>query len=196
MKKVWFFRHGESASNADKSYITQNHRDIPLTVVGQAQADKIPGLFNETPGLIVVSPFIRTKQTAQKTIENFPLVPVEEWPVHEFTFLSPVTFNNTNAATRRPYVKAYWKSCDPHYRDGVGAETFMELIERVKQAREQIERSGHSFITIFSHGLFIEVFWWFHEKAPRKIERQEMKDFYSFMKCHRVGNTDKVEFFF
>jgi broad specificity phosphatase PhoE len=196
MKKVWFFRHGQSASNADILYVTLNHSDIPLTPAGQAQADKIPNLFNETPGLIVVSPFLRTRQTAQKTVESFPLVPVEEWPVHEFTFLSPVVFNNTNAAERRPYVKAYWKSCDPDHLNGEGAETFVGLIERVKLAREKIINSEKSFITIFSHGLFIEAFWWFHEKIPAKINHEEMLDFYKFMKEHMVRNTEKVEFFF
>ncbi|WP_241212739.1 MULTISPECIES: hypothetical protein [unclassified Sphingomonas] len=43
--------------------------------------------WTETPSLIVTSPYLRTRQTAQATIQRFPTVPVEVWPIEEF--LSP-----------------------------------------------------------------------------------------------------------
>ena len=45
--------------------------------------------WGETPSLIVTSLFLRTQQTAAPTIERFPDVPVEVWPIEEFTYLQP-----------------------------------------------------------------------------------------------------------
>jgi hypothetical protein len=38
----------------------------------------------------VTSPHLRTQQTTAPTIERFPDVPVEVWPIEEFTYLQPL----------------------------------------------------------------------------------------------------------
>ncbi|SFM19007.1 Histidine phosphatase superfamily (branch 1) [Pelosinus propionicus DSM 13327] len=58
VKKVWLIRHGQSTANAGAA--TENHITIPLSVDGQEQAKQISLSFQETPILIITSPFLRT----------------------------------------------------------------------------------------------------------------------------------------
>src|SRR3546814_5730649 len=43
--------------------------------------------------------FRSTRQTAAPTIARFPGVPVEVWPIEEFTYLQPARWNGTRAST-------------------------------------------------------------------------------------------------
>ena len=81
MLTIWFIRHAQSESNA--GLLTAADAGIALTPYGHAQAACIPAAFAERPTLIVTSPYLRARQTAQPTIDRFPDVPVEEWPIQE-----------------------------------------------------------------------------------------------------------------
>lgn len=90
MRTVWLIRHAQSESNFGlPSFIPAAP---PLTPLGIEQARYVAGAFSERPNLIVTSPYVRTQQTAQPTLERFPDVPQEEWPVQEFTYLAPHCF--------------------------------------------------------------------------------------------------------
>jgi probable phosphoglycerate mutase len=155
MAHVWFIRHGESAANAGAA--TNDPATIPLTVNGVAQAEHVSTLFNHQPTLIVTSPFLRTRQTANPTIRRFPAAAVEVWQVQEFTYLSPATCANTTAAERRPRVAAYWERCDPDYVDGPGAESFSQLVARSSETIKKIRSTSMEFAAIFTHGQFIQI---------------------------------------
>jgi len=60
---------------------------------------------------------------ATTTIERFPNVPVEVWPIEVFTYLQPRQWNGTRSTERMPFLERYWKDADPEYWDGEGAET-------------------------------------------------------------------------
>ena len=83
MLTVWFIRHGESEGNVGLA--TSESAMIRLTARGIEQAELIALAFIEPPTLIVTSPYLRAKQTAQLTLLRFPDARREEWPVHEFT---------------------------------------------------------------------------------------------------------------
>lgn len=87
MLTVTWIRHGESAANAGGA--SSDPALIALTERGKAQAQAIAQSFEAAPELIVMSPFIRAQDTAAPTLRKFPGVPVEVWPVEEFTYLSP-----------------------------------------------------------------------------------------------------------
>lgn len=153
--RINFFRHGESISNAGAA--TSDPASIPLTERGHNQAERIAQSYEARPTLIVVSSYQRTWQTAAPLIVRFPEVPVEEWPVQEFTYLEPSRCVGTTGAERRAWVEHYWNSCSAEYRDGPGAESFMDLLRRVRETRSRFETlPTGSQVAFFTHGQFLQ----------------------------------------
>ena len=110
MVRVWLIRHGQSESNAGLP--STDWRAIPLTELGQRQAEHVAGVFADPPQLIVTSPYLRARLTAQPTIERYPGTAFEEWPVQEFSYLGPPGHPATSHE-REPEVRAYWERADP-----------------------------------------------------------------------------------
>ncbi len=156
-KKVWLIRHGESTANAGAA--TENHITIPLSSDGQEQAKRISLTFQETPTLIITSPFLRTQQTAKPTMKRFPNVRREVWNVEEFTYLSPETCIGTTAAERKERVNQYWERLDPDYIDGEGAESFTMLLSRAQAAIDRLNQLKSGFIVMFTHAQFMRAMW-------------------------------------
>jgi probable phosphoglycerate mutase len=155
---VWFVRHGESESNADLRTI--HPAESALTPTGQAEAQMLARSFPQKPSLIIVSPYLRARQTAEATRARFPSVPVEEWPVYEFTYLDPVRYLNTTGSERMPYALAYWQRNDPTYKDGGVGESFVELMDRVDETIRRLRQHSAEFVIVFSHGLFLRALVW------------------------------------
>ena len=89
-KKVVLIHHGESVANA--GFPTSDPASIPLTEDGRLQAEQIAEKMTIVPDLIIVSPYLRARQTAEPVIKRFPQAKVECWPeVREFTYLSPAS---------------------------------------------------------------------------------------------------------
>jgi hypothetical protein len=100
MIRVFLIRHGESESNA--GFPSDDPESIPLTTLGHRQAEQIARVFSELPALIVTSPYLRARQTAQPTISRFPSVLCLEWPIQEFTYLGDLHGHPTTAQDRHP----------------------------------------------------------------------------------------------
>lgn len=153
--KVIFIRHGESTANTGLA--STDIASIALTERGREQAQHIALEWDEPPTLIVTSPFLRTRQTAVPTIARFPGVPVEIWPIEEFTYLQPGRWNGTAAAERRPHVEGYWTTADAHYCDGEGAESFADFLRRVEAIMARLAGMPNgSLVYVFGHGQFIQ----------------------------------------
>src|SRR5947209_2730342 len=112
MQTIWFIRHGESEANAGYPSLLPNL--IELTDKGYEQAEQITQAFDKPPSLLVTSSYTRTLQTASATYNRFSDVPIEEHPVHEFTYLLPDKYPNTTISQRREEVENYWRRCDPY----------------------------------------------------------------------------------
>ncbi len=150
-----FIRHGETTANTGLA--SADIASIPLTKRGEGQADQLARDWNEAPSLIVTSPFERTRQTAAPTIARFHTVPVEVWPIEEFTYPQPARWNGTTSAERRPYVERYWMATDPIYCDGEGAESFSGFLRRVEAALARLATlPPASLVYMFGHGQFIQ----------------------------------------
>jgi len=148
---LWLIRHGESMSNAGKP--TASPSSIELTENGKRQAAALAKRTNNKPDLIIYSPYIRAYMTAKPMMDKFPDVPTKEMSVYEFTYLSPRTCRNTTAEQRRPRVLKYWKRNDPDYVDGDDAESFNDLLNRVKDLLA-ITHNGR-LVMVFTHEMFI-----------------------------------------
>jgi broad specificity phosphatase PhoE len=153
---IVLIRHGESTGNIGLS--CSDISQVELTERGRQQARHLANTWTETPTLIVVSPILRTQQTAQPTSDRFPAVPVEEWRgIEEFTYLEPSRWNGSVYSERLPVIEAYWKAEDPKYCDGPGAESFSTLLRRAETALERLQALiGHPTVFLFSHGQFMQ----------------------------------------
>ncbi|AXM95633.1 histidine phosphatase family protein [Pseudomonas plecoglossicida] len=189
MLTVHFVRHGESAANAGTA--TSDPALIPLTDLGWVQARAVAETFLQAPTLIVTSPYERAADTAKPTIGRFPGVPVEVWPVEEFTYLSPSRCANTTAADRRPWVESYWTSADPECLDGPGTESFASLIQRARESLRQLHGMPGT-VAVFGHGQFIQAVRWLVTEAPERVDSEAMRAFRRFDLINPIVNCQVV----
>ncbi len=100
--KIILVRHGQSVTNAGGKAADQVSN--PLTELGRAQSREFADRLDCKPTLFITSPFLRAQQTSEPLRQRFPDVPVEEWPIQEFSFLNPVLHKGTSEADRQPHV--------------------------------------------------------------------------------------------
>ncbi|KQN86862.1 phosphoglycerate mutase [Sphingomonas sp. Leaf67] len=176
MTTAIFVRHGQSTGNAGLP--CHDLAEIELTELGYQQARVLAASWTDAPSLIVTSPYRRTQQTAAATIARLPAVPVEIWPIEEFTYLEPSRWNGTLSVERMPYLEQYWGDLDPTYCDGPGAESFATLLRRAEVALERLANlPSQSIVFLFSHGQFIQAI-----RAvvavPGMDDQDKMRDFW------------------
>ena len=197
-KTVWFIRHAESQSNADKSFKSDDFASatVPLSKHGIKQAEELADDFSVEPDLIVVSPYARAKQTAEPLIKKYPNVPVEEWPIQEFTYLSLDRCVGTTILERKPWVDEYWEKGDPFYSDGDGAESWDDFMGRAFGTVEMVKSREEKFIVLFSHEFFIAAVRYILSEEEFEIAPNHIKDFRRCFLSNRIPNASKVEFIF
>lgn len=187
-----FIRHGESTGNAGVP--CPDLATIELTERGHEQARAAAASWTQAPALIVTSPYTRTQQTAAPTIARFSGVPVETWPIEEFTYLQPARWNGTASAERMPHLERYWSAADPDYCDGEGAESFGTLLRRCETALARLAAMPAGLLVyVFGHGQFIQ--------AARAIvadahldDRGKMLGFWRKGEPPAISNTQRVAF--
>lgn len=186
-KEIWLIRHGESTANAGAA--TKDASSVPLTDKGWQQARDMAAKFTAPPDLIVVSPYLRARQSAAPTAERFPTVPIETWQVQEFTYLSPVRYANTTVEQRRPFVESYWRTCDPKRVDGPGAESFGHMLDRVRNAARRIETLDADSIVIFTHGHIMQA-WRLLADNPAESDTADMERFLTAFQARPIENCE------
>ena len=190
MKNVRLIRHGESAANAGEP--TRDHASIPLTAKGLEQAQMIAHFHTSAPDLIVASPFLRAQATAQATTAIYPSAAFETWPIHEFTYLAPARCVDTTLAQRRGWVDAYWERSDPAFSDGDGAESFIDLVTRVRAFLKRLAEQSATDIGVFSHGQVINTVRWLLERGPQEIDGRAMRDWREYEIANHLDNGQAV----
>lgn len=187
MKTVWFIRHAESEANAGLA--SSSPSLIPLTPKGIEQARTLSDQISEAPELFIVSPYIRTQQTAKPTIEKYSCVPVEIWPIQEYDFLSPAICKDTTAAQRKPMVDDYWKHCQPDYVHGEGAESFIMFKSRIINCIKRLEKSPYQFIIVFAHGHVIRAACQYFINGDVIIDHSDMQNYHTLLTSLPIPNT-------
>ncbi|MDL4770625.1 MULTISPECIES: histidine phosphatase family protein [Thermomonosporaceae] len=189
--RVWLIRHGQSESNAGLP--TNGPGVAPLTEVGRAQAESVAAAFPEAPALIVSSTFVRARETARPTIDRFPAVPYEEWPVQEFTYLGALHGPQTTNEGRRPFADAYWERADPAYVNGGDGESFQDLVVRTRVFRERLAKRRGGLVAVFTHGLFMRALMWSLLTGVTTPDSAAMAEFRHFLDTCAVPNGAIVE---
>ncbi|WJF91710.1 histidine phosphatase family protein [Paraburkholderia bonniea] len=155
---LWLVRHGQSTANAGRP-ATASHAEIALTELGQRQAMAVAQQVDCCPALVIVSPFLRARDTAAPLLARYPEAHHEIWPIGELSYLSAAHSVNTTSATRRPWVERYWKLGDPEYVDGAGAESFAMFIERLKAFEQRLRAlEVDGLVVAVGHGQFFRAF--------------------------------------
>jgi broad specificity phosphatase PhoE len=191
MSKIFLIRHAESSANAGGR--TTDPAKISLTGKGFEQAICLASAFKSQPDFIVTSPYLRTKQTARPLLERFNNIEEAEWMVQEFTYLSPAKCQNTTAQERRPLVNQYWERNDPFFSDGIGAESFADLLKRVEYFIEQVKLPEKKSIAVFSHGQFIRAIIWRFLSGNTDVSPLVMKQFRNFMTSFEIPNASTMK---
>lgn len=148
ISKFLLIRHAESEANSGEA--TSDPALIAITPKGEKQALALLSQIDK-PDLVIVTSFVRTRQTAEPFIGKYN-PPLEEWPLHEFTYLSPTFCQNTTSKDRLPMVSEYWQKCDPDYVNGIGAESFNQFMVRVISSLKKLRNIQGSLVLIFTHG--------------------------------------------
>jgi 2,3-bisphosphoglycerate-dependent phosphoglycerate mutase len=193
MPAVWFIRHGESEANVGQP--TAHPASIKLTPKGIEQAYSISSFFKRAPDLIITSRYKRTFETAKPTLNCFPAARHAEWPVEEFTYLTPLD-TLTTTLERKPKAEAFWQREDPFYVDdevaGKQVESFAAFLSRVQNVIQRLRQTKESSVAVFSHEQFICAIIWLSLKG--KLEpgsvlcSDSKKQFKDFLTTFRLPN--------
>jgi broad specificity phosphatase PhoE len=174
--RIFIVRHAESAANA--SGRTGDPATIPITETGARQAQQIANVIPARPAVIVVSRYLRTIQTATPLLKRYPGVPVERWPVEEFTYLDIAVCAGTTYAEREGFRDAYWGRCDPLWTDGPGCESFTDFVARVRRFEQALSvRGADETVVAYSHGLIMQALLWLQQHSSGNTDRVAMQDF-------------------
>lgn len=167
--ELWLIRHGESTANAGARGETPS--GTPLTDTGKMQAKRVAAYLGDfpRPDRVIVSPFLRTQETAAPFLESLEISAAEEWAVQEWIFLNPAKYAGTTNLERQADVQAYRERADPNFHDGGTAETFSTFMTRVGFCFE-LARVWGGVSTVFTHGRFIQgALWWLDNVQPKTI---------------------------
>jgi probable phosphoglycerate mutase len=189
--RIILVRHGQSVANAGGT--PPDHITNPLTELGHAQAKAYAEGFDCSPTLFLVSPFFRAQQTSEPLRQRFPQIPVEEWPIHEFTFLEPGRHNGTNEEQQMPHILEYWERGDPAYLSGPGAESFTLFLDRAREAIQRLAgMAPGGCIVVFTHGLLMQAFR-LVLLFPEAMDGELMANFRRFHFGNFLQNTESIE---
>jgi len=164
------------------------HAPIPLTPEGVEQARLAAMSFTHAPDLIIASPLSRAQLTAMATVAAFPGIPIETWPIQEFTYLEPARCANTTVDQRRAWIDAYWSRSDPTYVDGAGAESFRDFVHRAQSFVDRLAEHPARDVAVFSHGQVISAVAWLIERRPQQIDGRAMADWREYEITNHVPN--------
>jgi broad specificity phosphatase PhoE len=194
--RILLVRHGQSVTNAGGRAADQVSN--PLTELGRAQARQFAEHLDCKPTRIIVSPFLRAQQTSEPLRQRFPDVPVEEWPIQEFSFLNPALHRGTSELDRESHVVAYWQREDPAYHDGPEAESFTMFVDRAREAirrfadRQLATRDTGGCVVVFTHGFFMQAIRMVL-LFPKATDAELMANFQRFHLLNIIENIGSLE---
>lgn len=149
MKKIYLARHGESTSNVD--HVVQGPHDV-LTPVGVNQAkilaERLAGLQFRN---LIVSDFVRTKQTVAPLLEKTTVQPIYTELLREAkrpTSLIGTPIGGEGFVNYNQLSQVHINDLDWHFED---EENYYDICERIKKLLTLIDGLEGDTVLI-SHG--------------------------------------------
>ncbi|MFT5193489.1 MAG: broad specificity phosphatase PhoE [Candidatus Promineifilaceae bacterium] len=193
MKRFVLIRHGQSEDNAGIS--SRGQGKTLLTNKGEQQAKATGEHWREKPDLIVISPYIRTKQTAEPTMRLFSDIPVKTWPIEEFRQLCAARYEGVNTHERFAHYQAHWDKKDPDFKDGdgVGAESIREFTKRLAKLEKNLQKTDFKLAYVFCHGFFLRAFMLRHLWGTTRPMTEKVESFHTSIRAWHYPNCGIVK---
>jgi hypothetical protein len=106
-------------------------------------------------------------------------VPVEIWPIQEFSYLPYDVYRDTTSQDRRSPSINYFKEANPDKILGEGGESFHQFSQRIKDTILSLKHTESEKIIIYGHGWFVRAFLW--QMYNFRDSRKEKKEFIKLM---------------
>jgi broad specificity phosphatase PhoE len=177
-RRILLIRHGQS--DANEGLLVESVASTGITELGRRQADAIAASFTSPPDKVIVSSFKRSRETAAPTLDRFPATPVEEWPVHEFTYLPPSTQAQPTPKGHQDRVDEYWNARRPYRETSGGTESFAQFIYRITCVRDALRADSAQSIAFFSHRKFLSGLIWLSMTGEGKMSSRRMARYRHF----------------
>jgi broad specificity phosphatase PhoE len=157
-QRLWLVRHGQSAGNVARDLaeaallpiidIAERDMDVPLSSVGLKQARALGHWFAEQPkdqrpDVVLCSPYIRARQTADAVIDALDIVPEgarydERLREKEFGILDRLTRHGIRA--KFPELTEQRRHVGKFYFRPPGGESWCDVILRLRSVIDTITR--------------------------------------------------------
>jgi broad specificity phosphatase PhoE len=98
----------------------------------------------------------------------------------------------TSRDQRRALRHAYWSRNDPVYRDGNGAESFNDCVQRAIDFLERARKLPSGTNYVFTHSFFMRLVEMVLKPRPTN-SNAFMRKYYAERKDHMITNLDIVE---
>ena len=160
-------RHGEATHNTlynkigKKAFFDKNHYDTELTEKGYNQAIELGKNWNQNIDLVIVSPLKRTLQTAVNIFKNIdcPIIALDS--LKEY----PQGLHTCNKRSDKKVLQDLYPRVDFSVLDSekdemwcdITLETIEELLERINQMYDFIEKRKEMNIVLVGHNGFISM---------------------------------------
>ncbi|WP_274572416.1 histidine phosphatase family protein [Neisseria leonii] len=193
MKKIYLIRHAQSAANAgkDSDTVSRANADIPITGLGREQAVQLSAwLIEHVDNVqeIFVSPYLRTRQTAEPYVQAMHMQPTVLPDLHEFNYLSFAHICGKTFQDVKMQSERYWARNDVDFRDGADCDSFASFFNQIGHIRRCFAAKGDGVYVVFGHGFWIGVLLW--QLLGRYSGSLDMQKFREFELLVRPKNTD------
>ena len=160
--RLWLVRHGESAGNVARDLaeasgqsvinIAERDADVPLSARGERQAQALGDWFGaqpeqEQPTLVLASPYVRARQTAQIALsaahlwgDEETLTVDERLREREFGILDRLT--HAGVAATFPEQAELRRLLGKFYHRPPGGESWCDVILRLRSLLDTLTREG------------------------------------------------------
>jgi alpha-ribazole phosphatase len=155
---ILLVRHGQSQANAGG--VTLENSLVPLTKLGELQAQALAPLLPSTAAGIWSSPFRRALDTATPYCERIAQPAARHDDLREFEVIDTLQMRGSAFTERNAAVVRFWETAEPDHRMGPTAETFREFHERIARVRTHWLPNLADGTVIFGHGMWMALLFW------------------------------------
>lgn len=153
MKTVFLIRHGQTGFSLNNKLCSR--ADEPLNNNGIHEIKRLTAFLNtrNKPDIIITSPLIRAKQTAEIIANNYNIIPIESKELREIDFgdWEGLTFNEIKNKQPDEFIK--WMK-HPDKFTPTNGESIIDLNKRINSLMNKVINNSEKNSTIYliTHG--------------------------------------------